>query len=185
MTEKRQESFQVAVNERTSFYEVHKSGCKHLISGHLEPLFETTGESGEQVARDFESRNDGCLTKLAPCARTRAASAGADVRFDSAPAHIESAQETSKESYRMSEHKNLYPTRALSDRDRQVLMELHADKIAELRPLMSMPGWRSAFEAERRRFRTLANGTPDMSAARDEYTANAVVFELLLAEEVV
>lgn len=62
--------FVVARNERTSLYEVHAAGCAHLtMSKHLAHGFTTEGGSATEVAAEFESQNDGCLTKVSPCAK--------------------------------------------------------------------------------------------------------------------
>lgn len=70
--------FQVAYNNRTSYYEVHSAGCKHLAMGatgnpytakfdYVRPPKEA--ESAKAFAAEFEAGNEGCLTKLGPCAK--------------------------------------------------------------------------------------------------------------------
>ena len=61
----------VAYNEWTTLYEVHKAGCKHLTHPKFGDGFcinTWTGESAAQIAADFEAGNEGCITKLGPCA---------------------------------------------------------------------------------------------------------------------
>jgi hypothetical protein len=66
-------TFEIARNTRTTLYEVHVSGCAHLISKNLERSGRTvTGSSGAEVAARFEANNEGCLTKLGPCAKEEA-----------------------------------------------------------------------------------------------------------------
>ncbi len=62
--------FDIARNESTSLYEVHAAGCRHTaMNPRLELLVTATGASGAAVAADFEAANEGCFTKLGPCAR--------------------------------------------------------------------------------------------------------------------
>jgi hypothetical protein len=61
----------VARNDKTSFYEVHKAGCAHLNARHMEPSGQYAGQPGA-VADAFQAGNDGCLTRLGPCARKAA-----------------------------------------------------------------------------------------------------------------
>lgn len=63
-------TFAIARNARTSLYEVHADGCRHLIARHLEMMTTgNAGETGQEVADEFEARNDGCFATLGPCAR--------------------------------------------------------------------------------------------------------------------
>ena len=62
-------NFTFARNAKTTLYEVHVTGCAHLISKHLEACFAREARSATEAAAEFESRNDGCYTKLGPCAK--------------------------------------------------------------------------------------------------------------------
>jgi hypothetical protein len=62
-------TFRIAFNEKTTLYEVHLAGCKHLISRHLVGCATVTAASGSEAGAHFESRNEECLTKTGPCAR--------------------------------------------------------------------------------------------------------------------
>lgn len=59
----------IARNDKTTYYEVHADGCKHLIARHMEIM--STGLTGtsREVAAEFERGNDYCLAKLGPCAK--------------------------------------------------------------------------------------------------------------------
>lgn len=59
----------IAVNQKTSLYEVHAEGCKHLISSHLQVCSESHAETGKAAGAEFEAGNDYCFTKLGPCAK--------------------------------------------------------------------------------------------------------------------
>lgn len=63
-------AYSITCNERTTFYEVHKPGCAHLNRTD-KYLFSTPteAESAQVAAADFEARNEGCLTKIASCAK--------------------------------------------------------------------------------------------------------------------
>jgi len=65
---------QVAFNENTTMYEVHAKGCKHL-SGKKYMVYSHVylGGDAQWVAKNFEENNDGCLTKISPCAKKVAA----------------------------------------------------------------------------------------------------------------
>jgi len=65
-------TYTIAHNGRTSFYEVHVAGCKHLISSHLKVMSDREAESGLVAAADFEAGNEGCISTLGPCAAERA-----------------------------------------------------------------------------------------------------------------
>lgn len=69
MTERQR--YEIAFNARTTLYEIHRAGCTHLISKHLEVTGSIEATSGEDAARTFEAQNDGCLAKLGPCAKAR------------------------------------------------------------------------------------------------------------------
>lgn len=70
-------AFQVAFNNRTTLYEVHVAGCRHLTMGvtgnprtaRFDYARPVEAESAKACAADFEAGNEGCLTKLGPCAR--------------------------------------------------------------------------------------------------------------------
>lgn len=64
-------SYVIARNERTTLYEIHVAGCKHLISRHLEQCARVEGVdmSAADLAAEFERENEDCLTKLGPCAK--------------------------------------------------------------------------------------------------------------------
>lgn len=70
--------FQIACNEKTSYYEVHIAGCRHLAMGlsddwrkrkfaYVNPPVEAG--TAAAAAAEFEAGNEGCLTKLGACAR--------------------------------------------------------------------------------------------------------------------
>lgn len=65
-------AFAIAFNERTSEYEVHLDGCKHLISSHLERMITMSASSGAAAAADYEDRNEGLRTRLGPCVKKAA-----------------------------------------------------------------------------------------------------------------
>lgn len=69
--------FTITRNEKTSLYEVHTAGCKHLtMSKHLTPGATVEAATGAEAAATFESRNDDCYTKLGPCAKALDKSGG-------------------------------------------------------------------------------------------------------------
>jgi hypothetical protein len=59
----------VACNGRTSFYEVHAAGCRHLMAAHLDIMYTAEAESGKAEQKRFNEGNEGCIAKLGPCAR--------------------------------------------------------------------------------------------------------------------
>jgi hypothetical protein len=62
--------FDIARNDSTSLYEVHAAGCRHTaINPRLETVVTVEATSGLVAADMFEAVNEGCLTKLGPCAR--------------------------------------------------------------------------------------------------------------------
>lgn len=66
------ETFLVARNKRTAFYEVHQAGCRHLIAPHLDVMAgEYEAASGADVKAAFEDENEDCHAKLGPCAKAR------------------------------------------------------------------------------------------------------------------
>jgi hypothetical protein len=52
-------------------YEIHKQGCRHLNMTKKYPygFADIEGETATDAATRFETRNEGCFTKLAPCAK--------------------------------------------------------------------------------------------------------------------
>lgn len=63
-------TFTIARNEKTTLYEVHAKGCKHIaMSWHLDPMTDKEAATGAEAAATYESENEGCLTKLGPCAK--------------------------------------------------------------------------------------------------------------------
>lgn len=65
-----QNTYLVARNQKTSLYEVHAQGCKHLMAAHLESHnVAYVAPDGEWVKRTFEAQNEGCFAKLGPCAK--------------------------------------------------------------------------------------------------------------------
>jgi hypothetical protein len=63
-------AYGIAYNESTSLYEVHAAGCRHLsLNPRLEVTLTVTAVSGDAAAKSFEGGNEGCITKLGPCAR--------------------------------------------------------------------------------------------------------------------
>ncbi len=63
-------TYRIARNSKTTLYEVHADGCKHLIAPHFDNVSSpVAGTSGQTVAADFEARNDDCYAKIGPCAK--------------------------------------------------------------------------------------------------------------------
>src|SRR3954452_21705818 len=63
-------TFTVARNERTSLYEVHLAGCRHLIAAHLDVMAgEYEAATGAAVKAEFDADNEDCVAKLGPCAK--------------------------------------------------------------------------------------------------------------------
>jgi hypothetical protein len=66
-------TFTVARNDKTSFYEVHRQGCFHLKAKHMEVMSGTyEAETGQAVAVQGETGNEGCFYRLGPCAKVGA-----------------------------------------------------------------------------------------------------------------
>jgi hypothetical protein len=63
------QAFDILRNDRTSYYEIHVSGCRHQIAAHMEHMVTKTAESAAALSSWFDAGNDGCLSKLGPCAR--------------------------------------------------------------------------------------------------------------------
>jgi|688.fasta_scaffold2163414_2 hypothetical protein len=63
-------TYAIACNEQTTFYEVHKPGCAHLNRTD-KYLYSTPAqaESAQAAAANFEAANEGCFTKISPCAK--------------------------------------------------------------------------------------------------------------------
>jgi hypothetical protein len=59
----------IARNEKTSLYEIHAAGCKHLIAKHLEVMSDYEAATGAALKETFEARNEDCFAKLGPCAK--------------------------------------------------------------------------------------------------------------------
>lgn len=59
----------IAMNDKTTMYEVHAEGCKHLMSKHLLTMTSEEASSGAEAAEIYEASNEGCLTVLGPCAK--------------------------------------------------------------------------------------------------------------------
>jgi hypothetical protein len=62
----------IARNDKTSFYEVHAAGCKHLIASYIEPMGPAYDGNPADIAADFNASNDGCIALLGPCAKAAA-----------------------------------------------------------------------------------------------------------------
>jgi len=63
-------TYTVAFNGKTTMYEVHADGCKHLMARHLDVCsMGYIGPDGAWVKNAFEAQNEGCLAKLGPCAK--------------------------------------------------------------------------------------------------------------------
>lgn len=62
----------VRFDDVTTLYEVHAEGCRHLqrkrFNGSASSLSVLDSVSGSVAAERFEAANDGCVTRLAPCA---------------------------------------------------------------------------------------------------------------------
>jgi hypothetical protein len=62
--------FDIAFNDSTTLYEVHAAGCRHTaMNPRLEVFLTVEAAAGITAADMFEAVNEGCLTKLGPCAR--------------------------------------------------------------------------------------------------------------------
>ena len=62
----------IRFDEVSTFYEVHADGCRHLqrkrFHGSASSLAVLDSVTGSGAAARFEAENDGCVTRLAPCA---------------------------------------------------------------------------------------------------------------------
>jgi hypothetical protein len=68
------QTYAITCNEQTTYYEVHAPGCAHLNRTDKYLFWTPTeAESAQAAAATFEERNEGCLTKIAPCAKRVAA----------------------------------------------------------------------------------------------------------------
>jgi hypothetical protein len=63
------QDFTIARNAKTGLYEIHATGCAHLISKKFDSTSTTTAASGADAAAAFEAANEDCYTKLGPCAK--------------------------------------------------------------------------------------------------------------------
>jgi hypothetical protein len=62
--------YTVARNIRTSYYEIHKAGCRHLgMTSKFDCWSKGRGSTAAEAAADFEAANDDCFTKISPCAK--------------------------------------------------------------------------------------------------------------------
>jgi hypothetical protein len=62
--------YAIAPNNSSTFYEVHRPGCAHLERTDKYPfsvLYQ--GGNAADAAATYEAQNEGCLTKIAPCAK--------------------------------------------------------------------------------------------------------------------
>ena len=59
----------IALNGRNSYYEIHESGCHHLVSPHLDIMVSREGDDPKAAAAEYEAQNEGCFTRLGPCAK--------------------------------------------------------------------------------------------------------------------
>jgi hypothetical protein len=71
----------------------------------------------------------------------------------------------------------------LSERDRAILADIHAEKIDSLRPMVGMPGWREAFEKQARALEVRGRGFRTGDPAADEFFSWSVAHRLLLDEQ--
>jgi hypothetical protein len=63
-------TYRIGFNENNTMYEVHAEGCNHSNKKHISLTHMAyLGESGAWVAQTFERENEGCLTKISPCAK--------------------------------------------------------------------------------------------------------------------
>jgi hypothetical protein len=63
-------TYAIAPNDRTTLYEVHRPGCAHLNRTDKYPFFTMwAGGTAADAAANFETANEGCFTKIAPCAK--------------------------------------------------------------------------------------------------------------------
>ncbi len=70
----------------------------------------------------------------------------------------------------------------LSQRDQDILRAEVADKIEQLLPMTSLPGWRGVFESQVSYWRVKANSTPSNSDERSEYNGWSLAHKFVLDE---
>lgn len=58
------EAFTVTYNEATTLYDIHRAGCRHGAAGVA-----LAAATATEVARTFETQNEGCIAKIIRCAR--------------------------------------------------------------------------------------------------------------------
>lgn len=61
--------YTIACNDRTTFYELHAPGCKHLVRRHIEQMGEQAGDNPAVAAAAFEAANEDCRVVVANCAK--------------------------------------------------------------------------------------------------------------------
>lgn len=62
-------TYNIARNPRTTIYELHADGCRHLA--RLDTGADVTGDDPAETATAFEEANDGILVTVANCANRR------------------------------------------------------------------------------------------------------------------
>ena len=62
-------TYTIAYNHKTSIYDIHRAGCRHLIAATNDVVCYENSINAAELAAKFERENDDCLTKLAPCAK--------------------------------------------------------------------------------------------------------------------
>ena len=69
--EKQMRHYSITRNTKTTLYEIHKIGCRHLALNHQEVMVEDEPfeGTGEELAANFTEENEGCTSKTAPCVR--------------------------------------------------------------------------------------------------------------------
>ncbi len=70
----------------------------------------------------------------------------------------------------------------LSSSDRAILRAEVADKIEQLLPMTSLPGWRGVFEDQATYWAVKANSTPAASAERQDYNGWSLAHKFVLEE---
>lgn len=61
--------YAMARNDRTTLYELHAPGCRHLGQRHMEWMADLSGDSAAATATSFEDSNEDCVVVVANCAR--------------------------------------------------------------------------------------------------------------------
>ena len=62
-------TWSIAYNSNTSLYEIHATGCKHLIHPKFDYSFESDATTAAAAKSTIESGNEGCIAKFGPCAK--------------------------------------------------------------------------------------------------------------------